>query len=386
MTKILFTGDLFLGGDLHGKNVHNTVNSVTFHTAENRIVNLEQPISNNNKVADKCTLYTSSCAIDQLNELKIDAVNLAHNHIQDKEDEGIIETISYLDQSGIGHFGAGKNISEAQKPFWINDKLCVLGFCEFNRPYLKQIRLANEIEPGVNPLRYRFVLSELDKLPKGTKAMLFFHWGREHVWFPPYNDILLAKKLLEDERVALIIGTHAHRLQGFIEHDGKRAYMCLGNFLFPNFYIKPPVQICYPEIKPKKCDVTRQYLGVSKLTYKKWSWKSRLSIGVLYNTANESQQIIPFYQEDNMPVVNELKGLTKSLTLAITLILSLLYKLPKPLYKILEKTNSSCASFTRLLYIYLFTIKQKGLKIIPSYIHGKIKNWKFKRTDKGLHR
>jgi hypothetical protein len=380
LTKILFTGDIFLGGDLHGKEAQDIVHSITFHNADKRIINLEQPISNNSKVADKCTLYTSSCAIGQLKELKIDAVNLAHNHIQDKEDEGIIETISFLSQSEIGHFGAGKNIFEAQKPFWINDELCVLGFCEFNRPYLKQIRLANEREPGVNPLRYRFIISELSKLPDGIKAILFLHWGREHVLFPPHNDILLAKKLLEDERVALIIGTHAHRLQGYVEHNGKRAYMCLGNFLFPNFFIKPPVQIFYPEIKPEKYDVTRQYLGVSKLTYKKWGWKNRLSIGVLYNADNESQQIIPFYQEDNKPLVNELNSLTRSVTLAITSILSLLYKLPIPLYKILEKINSSYVSFTRLVYIYLFTIKQKGLKIIPSYLKRKIRNWRFEEN------
>jgi len=374
MTEILFTGDLFLGGDLHSEKARDVVRSINFHTADKRIVNLEQPISDNNKVADKCTLYTNSCAVDQLDELKIDAVNLANNHIQDKEDEGIIETIAFLNQAEIGHFGAGKNISEAKKPFWINDKLCVLGFCEFNRPYLKQIRLANEKEPGVNPLRYSTIISVLNELPEGTKAILFFHWGREHVLFPPYNDIVLAKKLLEDERVALIIGTHAHRLQGFVEHNGKRAYMCLGNFLFPNFFIKPPVQIFYPENKPEKYDVTRQYLGVSRLTYKKWSWKNRLSIGVLYNTENKSHKIIPFYQEDDLPIVNECSGLIKSFALGLTSMLSILYKLPKPLYAILEKINSFFISFTKLIYIYLFTIKQKGLKIIPSYIHRKMKD------------
>lgn len=373
MTKILFTGDLFLGGDLHGKDVCSTINSATFHNTDIRIINLEQPISDNGKVADKCTLHTNSCAVDQLNKLKVDAVNLAHNHIQDKEDDGIIETVSWLNKAGIGSFGAGENIFEAQKPFWINDKLCVLGFCEFNRPYLKQIRLANEKEPGVNPLRYSAIISVLRKLPEGTKAILFFHWGREHVIFPPYDDILLAKKLLEDERVAFIIGTHAHRFQGFVEHNGKRAYMCLGNFLFPNFYIKPPVQIFYPEIKPEKYDVTRQYLAVSKLTYKKWSWKNRLSIGVLFNTENKLHKIISFYQKDDLPIVSECNGLTKSLTLGLISMLSILYKLPKPLYVILEKINSFCVTFTRLIYIYSFTIKQKGLKIIPSYIYRKIK-------------
>lgn len=373
MTKILFTGDLFLGGDLHGKVARNAVHSNAFHTADKKIVNLEHPISDNNKMADKCTLYTKSCAIEQLHELKIDAVNLAHNHIQDKEDEGIIETVDFLSRAGIGHFGAGKDIFEAQKPFWVNDELCILGFCEFNRPYLKQSKLANEKEPGVNPLRSSVIISLLNKLPDGTKAILFFHWGKEHVLFPPYSDVLLAKKLLEDERVTLIIGTHAHRLQGYIEYNGKRAYMCLGNFLFPNFFLEPPTKIYYPEIKPEKFNVTRQYLGVDTLTYKKWSWKNRLSIGVLYNTKSKSHEIIPYYQEDDLPIVNECAGLTKSLALGLTSMLSILYKLPKHLYMILERINSLYVTFTKLMYIYLFTIKQKGLKIIPSFLYRKIK-------------
>ncbi len=84
------------------------------------------------------------------------------------------------------------------------------------------------------------------------------------------------------------------------------------------------------------------------------------------------------YWKINKPLVNELNGLTRSVTLAITSILSLLHKLPIPLYEILEKINSSYVP--RLVYIYLFTIKQKGLKIISSYLKRKIRNWRFEEN------
>ena len=48
--------------------------------------------------------------------------------------------------------------------------------------------------------------------------------------------------------------------------------MCLGNFLFPNFFIKPPAQIYNPKNIPEKIDITRQYHKVFKQTYKKWRW------------------------------------------------------------------------------------------------------------------
>jgi len=189
--KIILTGDLFLGGDLLNKPSASIINSDTFKCADKRIVNLEQPISESEHVADKCTLYTGAFATEQLKHLEISAVNLAHNHIQDKTDEGILETVERLDNAGIGHFGAGQNILTAREPHWIDSTTCILGYCEFGRPYLKQIQVAGEDSPGVNPLRYESIMQDLNRLPPGKKAILYFHWGREHVWFPPHHDIQL---------------------------------------------------------------------------------------------------------------------------------------------------------------------------------------------------
>ena len=64
MTKILFTGDFFLGGDLHGKDVYNTINSATFHNSILELL-IWSNSCYNDKVADKCTVYNH--AVDQLN-------------------------------------------------------------------------------------------------------------------------------------------------------------------------------------------------------------------------------------------------------------------------------------------------------------------------------
>ena len=113
--RIIFTGDLFLGGDLLGKNAANTIKIPVFNNADKRIVNLEQPISDNEYVEDKCTIFTGSYATKQLKQLNISAVSLAHNHIQDKGQDGIGETIHHLNGSKIGHFGAGESIDDAKK-------------------------------------------------------------------------------------------------------------------------------------------------------------------------------------------------------------------------------------------------------------------------------
>ena len=107
--KICFTGDVFLGGDLNHKSCRNVVEVEAFKKADIRIINLEQPISDNNFVENKSTLYTDSFALNQLKDLKVTAVNLANNHIQDKGLVAIDETTRHLQSKNIGFFGSGEN-------------------------------------------------------------------------------------------------------------------------------------------------------------------------------------------------------------------------------------------------------------------------------------
>jgi len=378
--KLILAGDLFLGGELNNKDTSSAINSDIFRDADKRIVNLEQPISENEYIADKCTLYTGAFATEQLKHLQISAVNLAHNHIQDKIDEGIIETIEHLDNASIGHFGARNNILAARTPYWIDSTTCILGYCEFGRPYLKQIQVAGEDLPGVNPLRYEAIMQDLNRLPHGKKAILYFHWGREHVWFPPNNDIQLARKLLEDARVALIVGMHCHRIQGYIEHNGKRAYMSLGNFLFPNFFIQPPTQIAYPDIPPVDYPITRQYHSVRRLTYKKWRLANRISLMVEYDSEKQDVRHIPVIQDDNMPLVQELQGIKVRFILLWIDILSSIYQLPHPLYALLEKLNAFLFYKIWNFQITLFHIRERGLSYCTKKAYGVIK----RKLSKGL--
>jgi poly-gamma-glutamate synthesis protein (capsule biosynthesis protein) len=359
--KVCFTGDVFLGGDLLNNNVGKTIQVKLFKESEKRVVNLEQPISNSDYIEDKCTLYTGSFAVKQLKKLQVNAVNLAHNHIQDKGLKGISETISHLKDDGIVSFGAGSNIKEASTPIDLTEEIAVFGYCEYDKPYLRQIEVAGEEKAGVNPLRYENILRDLNTLNSNQKAILYFHWGREHVSLPPRADLDLASKVLNDDRVLLIIGMHAHRPQGTVKFKNKKAYMCLGNFLFPNFYIAPPTQIVYPKTKTN-VDITRQYLNVFKLTYKKWKWINRVSIVLQFDTVtkNVKEQIV--IQDDDEPIVRELKGYKKQLVKCILSFYSLLYKLPLFLYTPIEKINSFTVRVKWRLGILFFQLKQLGFK------------------------
>ena len=374
--KICFTGDVFLGGDLLNKPCTQIVDVDVFNKADKRVINLEQPISDSKFVEDKCTLYTGSYALKQLLDLKVDAVNLAHNHIQDKGLDAIGETIEHLKSVNVGNFGAGKNIFDSEKPYWLTQDIAVIGYCEFGKPYLRQIVVSSENHPGVNPLRIEKIKSDLDKLPAGKKAILYFHWGMEHVWLPPVDDILLAKKLLEDERVITIIGMHPHRVQGVVTHAGKKAYMCLGNFIFPNFYIKPPTQIYYPSDEEKKSVryISRQYLAVYETTYKKWRWVNRVSMILEFCTDTNKLKHKFVIQDDNRPTVRELKGIGLGFYKLLVPFLSLVYKLPKSVYSFIWKMHAFQVKAFWHLQIIGFQCRQLGITEFSKKVYTRVRN------------
>lgn len=360
--KICLTGDTFLGGDLKDSKMDNIILFREFHHADYRIINLEQAISDSSLIISKGTLYTDSKAIHQLKRLNVNAVNLANNHIQDKGVTGISDTIHYLNHSNIGVFGAGEDILHAKKYHRINDSVVIFGYCDFDKYYLNQIEVAESKKAGINPLRYNNILNDLNSLKDDTKAILYFHWGKEHVFLPRYSDIELARKLLLDHRVLFIVGMHPHRPQGILKFNNKKAYMSLGNFLFPNFHISPPAQLYYPHENEKIMYQTKRYHRVFENTYKKWKWINRISIVIEYDVTKNITKEILVKQNANTSQVRRLQGLEKLYVQLIICIVSKFLLLPRWIYSLLENIHTRYNSIKWLGHIYLFKIHQLGFK------------------------
>lgn len=354
--KIVFCGDLFLGGDALHQEIR--IDSDIFHDAAIRVVNLEQAVSDSEHKADKSTLYTSSKVLPWLQKNNIDLINIANNHIQDKGVEGIAETWQHLKSMGAEPFGGGKDITQAQRPVKIDDRLYILGYCDFDRPYLKQVVIADQKNPGVNPLRKEKVLKDLESLPKGARAVLYFHWGIEHVDYPPQENASLARELLKDERVALIIGIHSHRTQGYHKQDGKYAYYGIGNFLFPNFVIDPPTQ-CSESSADEAVLVTYQYHSVLKKTYKKWRLINRVSQMVVLNTEDDSVSHIYMKQHRNRPWLKEVKGPLLRWFKLREKYLNLIMR-STLLFRLVFKINHGFSAWRWRLGIYFFRFRESG--------------------------
>lgn len=361
--KLCFTGDAFIGGDVVNYLDEKYIQSSEYFGADKRIINIEQAISDSEYSADKCTLYSTTEILPLISSLDIDIASLSNNHIQDKGEDGIHDTLNNLKRVDVTTFGSGKNIKEAEKPIKLDENLFLIGYCEYSKPYLNKIKVADRDNPGVNPFSYKKVVDDLKKLPEGAKAILHLHWGREHLALPDREHIHLSKSLLEHPKVILIIGMHPHRIQGAILHKNKKAYLSLGNFLFPNFYIKPRTQIAYPETDQRESvKITKDYHFVGELTYKVWRFINRLSLMIIYDTDNQSLKEVPVLQKKNSPEVHEISGVLRVLVLFYIQILSQIYRLPSFIYKPIQKLYKLYKKGTRYSYVVLFLTRQNGLQ------------------------
>ncbi len=168
------------------------------------------------------------------NEMGIDFVTLANNHVFDYGKDAFFDTMSTLDEYGIDYAGAGKNAEDAQKPIYyiVNGKK--IGFISATRAE-KHILTpeATESEPGVfrcyDPERLLQVIEETKN--RCDFVILFIHWGAENS-----EKLERVQKTTSHEYIDagadLIIGTHAHCLQGIEFYKGKAIFYNLGNFWF----------------------------------------------------------------------------------------------------------------------------------------------------------
>lgn len=372
--KISIGGDCFLGGDLNefsGK----ILNSKMFGQADFRFVNLEQAASNAPEPVDKCTIYSSEKTLDLLLENNINGVGLANNHIHDLGPGGIIETRDIVERHGVKVAGAGATIEQASEAMTVDSEVRILCYCDFDKWYLKDIALANLSDPGINPLRYEKIKKDLSTLPGGSRAILVFHWGVEHVRYPPYEDIEMAKRLLNLDSVALIVGMHSHLAQGYIEFNSKRAYMGVGNFLFPEFYFDKPTQIVYPESKNPPSLNTYGYHRVTGLTKKKWRYFNRVSMLIFYNTKNGSvSHSFAKQAPGNTPYVTDVVGLEAAVWNLFVKLLSLIYRQNKSVYFVFEFSSYAFRCVKELINNVLFYLQQDGVVFVVKKVLARIKN------------
>ncbi len=174
------------------------------------------------------------------NRLGVDLVTLANNHAYDYGKDAFLDTMEHLRAHGVSYVGGGKNAEEAQHPvYYLVDgrKIAFVSATRAEKFILTPE--AKENSPGVfrcyDTARLLEVIAEAKA--QSDYVVLLVHWGKEG--YHELEDVMV--ETARDYVAAgadLIVGAHAHRLQGIEFVDGKAVFYNLGNFWFDNYDIE----------------------------------------------------------------------------------------------------------------------------------------------------
>jgi len=194
------------------------------------VLNLETPFADKHakRYGNKSAYIKSDIEnIDLLKFLNVNAVCLANNHMFDFGLNSFELTKRLLVENGIDYFGVeGKDL----KINLLENKISFSGYCCYSTNPI------NTTNTGVNPLEYIAVSKKLKKdKSEGYSSILSIHAGQEHVNYPNYDHILLARKLSEINPY-VYYGHHPHVLQGTEMINESLVAYSLGNFCFDDVF------------------------------------------------------------------------------------------------------------------------------------------------------
>ena len=204
-------------------------------TSDIMVANNEFTISKRGTPLNKTyTFRADPQRINVYKEMGIDMVSLANNHIYDYGEEAFIDTLNYLKEEGISYSGAGININEAKKASYFIVNGYKIAFISSTRAEKNIITPgATETESGTFRCYDPALLIETikEEKEKSDYVILLIHWGKEDSH--EIEEVLYetGKKYI-DAGADLIVGSHAHLLQGMEFYNNKLIAYNLGDFIF----------------------------------------------------------------------------------------------------------------------------------------------------------
>lgn len=172
--------------------------------------------------------------VSVLQEMGVDIVKLANNHVYDYGSQALLDTFATLESAGIAYMGAGRNLAEAMEPVYIELDGKRVAFVAASRAEkYKMTPQATEESPGI--LRCYDTALFLETIAKAKEnadfVLAYVHWGTEYSYELEEVQLTTGKEYL-DAGADVVIGAHSHCLQGMEYHEGKPIIYSLGNYWF----------------------------------------------------------------------------------------------------------------------------------------------------------
>ncbi len=229
--KILITGDLVIDRKYDYGQIDDKLVGL-FASSNFNITNLEAPITDSTKKIIKTGPHLkankkSTEAV--LKALKIDLVTLANNHIKDFSEIGIEDTISFCKENMIETVGAGKNLSEARKTFYIEkdgNKIAFINIAE------NEWASATEHTWGTHPMDIIDNAKAIINAKANANYVIAIVHGGHEMYNLPSPRMQKQYRFYTENGADIVVGHHSHCISGWETYNGKQIFYGLGNFLF----------------------------------------------------------------------------------------------------------------------------------------------------------
>jgi capsule synthesis protein PGA_cap len=213
------------GGEIFGEA------RVIIDRADFTMFNLEVPLCRDGTAIRKVgpAIRAVPETLRALEDVGVDAVCLANNHILDYGEAGLAATIAALEARGIRHAGAGAARESAEAPLRVEicgQRISVFSFAE------REFNLSEDGEVGaalLDPLKMApLLLLECDR---ADAIIVCIHGGNEY--FPyPRPGLRAFCRFLIDVGADAVIGHHPHVPGPYELYRGKPIAYSLGNLIF----------------------------------------------------------------------------------------------------------------------------------------------------------
>lgn len=199
-------------------------------------VNSEFAFSNRGKkmAGKQYTFRANPSNVSIYNDMGVDMVALANNHVYDYGQDAFYDTLTTLKNNNLPYIGAGVNKEEAEKAYYLVINGYKISFLNATRAE-KYIMTPEAIESSPGVFRCydttRLVERIKEEKLKSDYVVVIVHWGKETYHTLEQVQVDTGKVYI-DSGADLVVGHHAHVLQGMEFYNGKLIAYNLGNFIF----------------------------------------------------------------------------------------------------------------------------------------------------------
>jgi len=212
--------------------------------ADLAICHQETPISADNTNLTKPNVLNFNAPREIAVALKnagFDGCDTASNHTWDRLLPGVQQTNQVLDEAGLKHAGGSRDQAEADTPPIYDVKGVKVGQLAFTYTLYNNFGPDTKVPPEAPWLKATLwpaigaqgIIDQAKALKaRGAEfVVVSMHWGDQYIHEPTDQQRQLAKDLLADPNIDLILGDHVHVVQPCEKIGEKYVTYGMGNFL-----------------------------------------------------------------------------------------------------------------------------------------------------------